>query len=139
MSTCNFIQTPQESKDYIMLFLSSEVFLISYFKEQIFQYCLNICVLLPVCEWSRLVQWSCLNVLMAAGSLPKLSLQRKSHQTFCLHACTPTDLDGTGCGLPNFTTFQPYQNQKKKKILSGRKLAQRRTYFQVWKGRLQCG
>lgn len=117
-----------------MLFLSSEVFLISYFKEQIFQYCLNICVLLPVCEWSRLVQWSCLNVLMAAGSLPKLSLQRKSHQTFCLHACTPTDLDGTGCGLPNFTTFQPYQNQKKKKDSFWQKISTAKNIFPSLEG-----
>lgn len=75
-----------------MLLLSSEVFLISDFKEQIFQWHLDICVLLPICEWSHLVQWSCLCVLMAAESLPKLFLQRKSHQGFCLpHALTPTD------------------------------------------------
>lgn len=75
-----------------MLFLSSEVFLISDFEEQIFQCRLNICVLLPVCEWFHLVQWSCLYGLMAARSLPKFFLQRKSHHTFCLpHACTATD------------------------------------------------
>lgn len=91
VSACNFIQMPQQSKDYIMLFLSSEVFLISDFEEQILQCRLKICVLLPVCEWFPLVQWSCLYGLMAAGSLPTVFLQRKSHQTFCLpDACTPT-------------------------------------------------